>query len=219
MESKVGDELVQMADSRNADPTNEEVSVASDVLTSRWEGLARRHWRRVMYKDAIDALREAVDGGRAQFEHQPSYNEGLQAEHERFLAAHYGKGSPVFITNYPRVQKPFYMSPSQVDGQEETVDCFDLLVPDLCELVGGSMREHRSSELVAAMQRSGMRSEEQSDTDDSTSLEWYVDLRRHGSVPHGGFGLGFDRLISYLSGVSNVRDVVAFPRWHGRCYA
>ncbi|KAI7374247.1 hypothetical protein KC336_g20257 [Hortaea werneckii] len=102
------------------------------------------------------------------------------------------------------------MSPStnnQSEKQGDTVSCFDLLVPDLCELVGGSLREHRSEALIQTMKEKGVA---------GSNLEWYQDLRRYGSVPHGGFGLGFDRLLCYLSGVSNVRDVVAFPRWLDR---
>ena len=127
-------------------------------------------------------------------------------EHERYLASLY-QGKPVFVTEYPRAQKPFYMLPSASDGSDDTVACFDLLVPDLCELVGGSLREHRSDGLLEAMQAKGVA---------GNNLDWYRDLRNYGSVPHGGFGLGFDRLLCYLSGVSNLRDVVAFPRWPGR---
>lgn len=99
------------------------------------------------------------------------------------------------------------MSPSTLDGSGDTVACFDLLVPELCELVGGSLREHRSQELQEAMRAKGVA---------GNNLGWYQDLRKYGSVPHGGFGLGFDRLLCYLSGVPNLRDVVAFPRWPGR---
>ncbi|CRK26005.1 hypothetical protein BN1708_004077 [Verticillium longisporum] len=124
----------------------------------------------------------------------------------------------------------FYMRPTATSAQTAgtrdgpssganergaTVDCFDLLVPDLCEIAGGSMREHRLAELQEAMQARGMVNS--SATPGFNGLDWYLDLRRWGSCPHGGFGLGFDRLLSYLAGVPNTRDVVAFPRWHGRC--
>lgn len=118
--------------------------------------------------------------------------------------------------------KPFYMSPSTSSsaGEQETptVACFDLLVPELCELVGGSMREHRLPELQHSMVEHGLRPAADSGTEGSDgSLQWYMDLRRYGSVPHGGFGLGFDRLLCYLSGVQNIRDIVAFPRYYKKC--
>ncbi len=141
-----------------------------------------------------------------------SYATGLQAEHERYIATTVGEDKPVFVTDYPREQKAFYMAPSlstkHSKGTADTVACFDLLVPDLCELAGGSMREHRHKELLTRMGEKGVSGD---------NLSWYQDLRKYGSVPHGGFGLGFDRLICYLTGVSNLRDVVAFPRWYGRC--
>lgn len=180
-----------------------EASLDSKALEARWSGLRAKYWPRIPYAAAIKILETA----HTTFEITPNYKDGLAAEHERFLAEKVGKGSPVFVTDYPQAQKPFYMA-SSPDHTQETVACFDLLVPDLCELVGGSMREHRSDKLLAAMKAKGVAGEE---------LEWYQDLRKYGSVPHGGFGLGFDRLLCYLSGVGNLRDVVAFPRWHGRC--
>ena len=112
--------------------------------------------------------------------------------------------------------KPFYMLPTTCSS--DTVACFDLLVPEICELVGGSMREHRLPELQQSMATHGLRSAAGSSTETSDgSLQWYMDLRQYGSVPHGGFGIGFDRLICYLSGVQNIRDVVAFPRYHKKC--
>lgn len=220
--STIGQELLEAAKARAAAQDVEEDIVTADMLHSRWQGLMSRAWPRVTYAHAIEVLHNAISDDDASFEYQPSYEDGLQAEHERYLATKLGAGSPVFVTNYPRAQKPFYMSPSVGTGQD-TVDCFDLLVPDLCELVGGSMREHRSSELTSAMKTHGLtrNKEDQSASESSEfgNLQWYVDLRQYGSVPHGGFGLGFDRLLSYLSGASNIRDVVAFPRWHGRCDA
>ncbi|KAK3109304.1 asparaginyl-tRNA synthetase, partial [Teratosphaeriaceae sp. CCFEE 6253] len=179
-------------------------------LKQRWEGMAETAWPRVTYTHAIEILQQAVADAATTFEHQPTYEHGLQAEHERYLAATLGAGlRPVFVTHYPRAQKAFYMSPSPGgDDGRDTAACFDLLVPDLCELAGGSMREHRATELRGAMEAKEVAGAE---------LDWYLDLRRYGGVPHGGFGLGFDRLLGYLSGTGNVRDVVAFPRWVGRC--
>ncbi|PBP23583.1 asparaginyl-tRNA synthetase [Diplocarpon rosae] len=118
-----------------------------------------------------------------------------------------------------RAIKPFYMLPSRTSAEgRETVDCFDLLVPEACEIAGGSMREHRLAPLIESMQARKMIPSDVSSTElDFGDLKWYVDLRRWGSAPHGGFGLGFDRLLGYLAHVPNIREVVAFPRWVGRC--
>ncbi|EME77964.1 uncharacterized protein MYCFIDRAFT_57457 [Pseudocercospora fijiensis CIRAD86] len=195
-------------------PAAEHVPRSSDqdLLQKRWKGMAAENWPRITYHHAIQHLQTAASENKIAFAFKPTIEDGLQAEHERYLAQSIGQGTPVFVTDYPIHQKPFYMPPSTTTanskGTSETAACFDLLVPDLCELVGGSMREHRSEHLLAAMRRKGVAGE---------NLEWYQDLRKYGSVPHGGFGLGFDRLLCYLSGVGSVRDIVAFPRWYGRC--
>ena len=134
-----------------------------------------------------------------------SWQTGLSFEHERWLSAHVGRGSPLFVTDYPLHIKPFYMLPSAIN----TAACFDLLLPDGTELVGGSLREHRLDPLVDKLSKLALSGR--------SNLDWYLDLRRYGSMPHGGFGLGFDRLIGYLAGVGNIKDVVAWPRYFGRC--
>ena len=202
LDSKLYHELLQTRGV--ASPEDGDTHVDSAALDRRWKGLRASYWPRITYDSAMQLLVSAQEEGEIKFEFPPSHKDGLAAEHERYIASTVGNGSPVFVTNYPAEQKPFYMAPSA--SESDTVACFDLLVPDLCELVGGSMREHRSKELIDTMQAKGV-----------ANLEWYQDLRKYGSVPHGGFGLGFDRLLCYLSGVANLRDVVAFPRWHGRC--
>ncbi|KAK5125250.1 hypothetical protein LTR85_000926 [Meristemomyces frigidus] len=211
--SPLGAELLKARDVQTKDTEDGDGAVTTATLRQRWAGMRTGEWPRITYSDSIKLLEQAVSDGEATFAFRPSYKDGLQAEHERYIAAIVGEGwRPVFVTDYPSVQKPFYMPPSlstaNSSGSEDTVACFDLLVPELCELAGGSMREARSAELLKAMQAKGVA---------GNNLEWYQDLRKYGSVPHGGFGLGFDRLLCYLSGISNVRDVVAFPRWHGRC--
>lgn len=213
-------------------------TVSPAELKARWKGITeaglRPSWPRITYKEAIRHLQKAVQQG-TQFVYSPEFGASLQAEHEKYLAQSIGEGSPIFVTDYPRDIKAFYMSPSDparsAETGPDTVACFDLLVPDLCELAGGSMREHRLDALQETMRRNNMRvappssnttsgqdtTNPQNQTDAAADLEWYLDLRRYGSVPHGGFGLGFDRLLGYLSGTSNIRDVVAFPRWYGRC--
>ncbi|KAI8939560.1 hypothetical protein NX059_003324 [Plenodomus lindquistii] len=218
--SPVGQELLE---ARAQVHEQEDGSVSPGTLALRWQGLMEGPWPRITYSNAVQHLKDAVAQGRVVFDFAPGHADGLQTEHERYLAESIGLGKPVFVTDYPRNIKPFYMAPSR-DAQPEaqaaaaTVACFDLLVPEICELVGGSMREHRLPELLKAMKEHGLQGA--ADVDDAAAegpMQWYVDLRRYGSVPHGGFGLGFDRLVCYLSGVSNIRDVVSFPRWHKRC--
>jgi asparaginyl-tRNA synthetase len=208
--SRLGDELMRSRASTSGSEEGDNL-IDAETLQKRWAGMASQDWPRITYRQAIEKLQEAASKGQ-QFTFAPTLDDGLQAEHERYLAQVVGEGKPVFVTDYPIAQKPFYVPPSTLtsnsNGSSETAACFDLLVPDLCELVGGSMREYRADALQQAMQTRGM---------DGSGLEWYQDLRRYGSVPHGGFGLGFDRLLCYLSGIGSVRDVVAFPRWVGRC--
>ncbi|KAL2255472.1 hypothetical protein VTK26DRAFT_3285 [Humicola hyalothermophila] len=195
----------------------------AEEVRRRWEGLMARDWPRITYSDAVTLLQQKADV----FEHKPSWSAGLQSEHEKYLADYVGGGEkPVFITNYPRDIKAFYMretQPTSPEAQQSpgiTVDCFDLLVPELCEIAGGSMREHRLQPLLDIMKRQGiLKSQPGTDAEkvSASGLDWYVDLRRWGCPPHGGFGLGFDRLLCYLSGVRTVRDIVSFPRWFGRC--
>jgi asparaginyl-tRNA synthetase len=219
--SKVGEEIIH-GNRTGANATDSESVKLSAELESRWQGIMNGPWPRVTYAEAVDILQKSGQ----KFKHKPVWGAGLQAEHERFIASSIGRGGPVFVTNYPREIKPFYMLPSAESPESNpTVDCFDLLVPEFCEIAGGSMREYRLPELLKSMRAHGLIKQDlQGDaiegalTDDALGgLKWYVDLRMWGSVPHGGFGLGFDRILGYLSGVPNIRDVVAFPRWVGRC--
>ncbi|UKZ76243.1 hypothetical protein TrVFT333_003941 [Trichoderma virens FT-333] len=189
-------------------------------LQQRWRGLmAPTRWPRVTYTEAIEILQPVAH----MFEHKPVWGSGLQSEHERYLAEKIGYDEasdafmPIFVTQYPRDIKAFYMLQSESPPpQGQTVDCFDLLVPNLGELAGGSMREHRLAQLEDNMRLHSMEVPTQRKAR-SNDMGWYLDLRRWGCPPHGGFGLGFDRLLSYLTGVPNVRDVVPFPRHFERC--
>ncbi|KAK3384962.1 hypothetical protein B0H63DRAFT_175216 [Podospora didyma] len=205
----------------------------ADEVRRRWEGLMQEAWPRITYTNAITLLQQNAGG----FVEKPTWGEGLSAEHEKYLAERVGGGQkPVFVTHYPRDIKPFYMRAGQPIGSTNsdadgalgpTVECFDLLVPEMCEIAGGSLREHRLIPLMDEMERQGILTPLSDATGDMTgrvvsdssgnSLDWYVDLRRWGSPPHGGFGLGFDRILGYLSGVTTIRDIAAFPRWFGRC--
>ena len=218
------------------------ISQTSSLLSARWAGLMAPAWPRVSYSEAINLLKASTET----FVFPPTYGSGLQAEHERYIAENVGKGSPVFVTDYPAAIKPFYMAPSTQSpspfpspstfplststptATAATVANFDLLLPSVLEVAGGSLREHRYDALVASMRAHGLAKRRvvgpdgvhdtrSHSEDDLGSLQWYADLRKWGSVPHGGFGLGFDRLLGYLAGVPNVREVVTFPRWAGRC--
>ncbi|KAI9064391.1 asparaginyl-tRNA synthetase [Trametes sanguinea] len=165
---------------------------------------APQPWARMTYTAAVDLLK-AHHARTHAFVFAPEWGKGLQSEHERWLAEEHVRG-PVFVTDYPASLKPFYMR-ANADSQGATVACFDLLVPGVGELVGGSLREERLELLEAAIERHGL---------DKADYAWYLDLRRYGGAPHGGFGLGFERLISWMSGIESVRECVAMPRWAGR---
>ena len=217
------------------------------VLRRRWEVLLSQSitWPRITYTQAIEMLQDAQANHGASFIYRPSWSEGLQTEHEKYIVDTIFKGVPVFVTDYPQNVKPFYMAPSvgadAPPRDQATVACFDLLFPEICEVVGGSLREHRLPELISKMRDYGLIKHDskspalQGDNDDDEGilalsrnypylqpgetlghLQWYADLRRWGSAPHGGFGLGFDRLLGYLAGVGSLRDVVPFPRYFGR---
>ena len=124
----------------------------------------------------------------------------LQSEHERYVAEQHCKG-PVVIRDYPRDLKAFYMRDNE-DGK--TVAALDVIVPGIGEIIGGAQREERYEQLYAKMIEKGLSVEQ---------YQWYLDLRRFGTVPHGGFGLGLERLVQYVSGVENIRDVIPFPRY------
>ena len=242
-ESRLGKELLT---AKRTGELGEEESVTQTgaILQRRWHGLMKGPWLRITYSDAIKRLAKAATDQEVTFTYTPDWGSGLHAEHERFLAEDVGQGSPVFVTDYPRAIKAFYMAPSDPKSTDptcsewlanDTAACFDLLLPDMCELAGGSMREHRLPELIRSMTDHGVLGPAargaQIDVEGGFAtapgagysdaqlgpLKWYVDLRRWGSVPHGGFGLGFDRLLGYLAGVPNIREVVTFPRWVGRC--
>ena len=167
-------------------------------LLSRLNGLLDQPFERVSFDDAVDILEKS---GR-DFEHPLGRELALQSEHERFLTEEHFR-RPVIVFNYPRGIKPFYMRRNN-DGR--TVAAMDVLVPGIGEIVGGSQREERLDVLLENLREHGV---------DEKNHSWYTDLRRYGTVPHAGFGLGFERLIMFLTGMSNIRDVLPFPRTPG----
>jgi len=167
-------------------------------LMGRLQFVVDRPFTRVTYGEAVQILHRS---GR-KFEFPVEHGQNLQAEHERFLTEEHFK-SPTTVYNYPRQIKPFYMRLND-DGQ--TVTAMDVLVPGIGEVIGGAQREERLEVLLDNMKFHHLRPED---------YWWYVDLRRYGTVPHAGFGLGFERLIMFLTGVSNIRDVIPFARTPG----
>jgi asparaginyl-tRNA synthetase len=169
-------------------------------LTDRLLKVLTSKFSRVTHKEAIDILLNS----KVKFENTPKYGEDINTEHEKFLTDQYFLG-PVFVTNWPKDIKAFYM---RQNDDNETVAAMDLLVPGSGELIGGSQREERIDILLKRMDEMNIPRHE---------LEWYIDLRRYGGCVHSGFGLGFERLIMYLSGVENIRDVIPFPRTPKNC--
>lgn len=177
-------------------------------MIDRWNMLLQQnHWKSITYTEAIEILQEASKSGQASFKYVPSWGDSLMSEHEKWLAGEYFK-NPVFVTDYPLEEKAFYMKINHSDTPGQTVACFDLLVPEVGELIGGSMREHDFAKLSTEIARRGM---------DVTPLEWYLSQRKNGTFPHGGFGMGFERLLQYLSCTKNIKDVIAFPRTVNNC--
>ncbi|EKM78118.1 hypothetical protein AGABI1DRAFT_76524 [Agaricus bisporus var. burnettii JB137-S8] len=170
-------------------------------------------WRRLTYTDAVEALSTAYVNGHP-FEFKPVWGESLSSEHERWLAEVY-VGGPVFVTDYPIKLKPFYM---RVNEDGKTVACFDLIVPHVGELVGGSVREERWDVLSKRMAEHGLlpHPDQNEDATTDSTYQWYLDLRKYGGAPHAGFGLGFERLVSWVGGIDNVRECIGMPRWTGR---
>lgn len=162
------------------------------------EDIIEAEFGRITYTEAIEILEKAdVD-----FEYPVKWGIDLQSEHERFLTEKYFK-KPIMVTDYPKDIKAFYM---RLNDDNKTVRAVDCLVPQVGEIVGGSQREERYDILLARMKEMEM---------DIKTYQWFLDLRKYGSVPHSGFGLGFERILMYISGMSNIRDVIPFPRTPG----
>ena len=167
-------------------------------LIARLDAIKNAEFVRMNYTEAVDLLLKS----NKKFDYPVEWGIDLQSEHERFLTEEIIKG-PVFLTDYPKDIKAFYM---RMNDDEKTVAAVDLLVPGIGEIIGGSQREERVDHLIARMEQLGM---------DANAYDWYLDLRRFGDVEHAGFGVGFERLLMYLSGMSNIRDVIPFPRTPG----
>jgi asparaginyl-tRNA synthetase len=165
---------------------------------ARLEGIVGSEFARMEYAEAVRVL----EASKEKFEFPVKWGVDLQSEHERYLTEKHAK-KPVIVMNYPKEIKAFYM---RVNDDGRTVAAMDVLAPGIGEIVGGSQREERLDVLSARMAGHGL---------DREAYRWYLDLRRYGTVPHAGFGLGFERTLSYVTGLSNVRDAIPFPRTPG----
>ena len=167
-------------------------------LIERLEGVVNSDFGRVTYTEAIELLKKNND----KFDYPVSWGSDLQTEHERYLTEVIFK-KPVFVTDYPKEIKAFYM---RLNDDGKTVAAMDCLVPGIGEIIGGSQREERYDVLASRMKEMGLNEED---------YWWYMDLRKYGGTKHAGFGLGFERAVMYLTGVSNIRDVLPYPRTVG----
>ncbi|KAF2166945.1 hypothetical protein M409DRAFT_22994 [Zasmidium cellare ATCC 36951] len=208
--------------------------VSAAELRWRWELLTQSDWPRITHADAIRMMKEAEAVGNAKFQMRPRPETDLATEHEMFVLHHFQR--PVFVTHYPSKIRLFSAlqspAPQSLTGIQ-TTESVDLLLPTIGEVFSGGLREHRLEKLIEVMREKGffrscgaktgvtkggeypfLRDDESLD-----SLEWFADLRRWGTSPHGGFGIGFERLLKYLTGAESLRDVVAFPRYYKHCQA
>ena len=170
-------------------------------LLDRLNGVLNSEFGHVTYTEAIEILEKNNDN----FDYRVSWGCDLQTEHERYLTEEVFK-RPVFVTDYPKEIKAFYM---KMNEDNKTVAAMDCLVPGIGEIIGGSQREDNYEKLLARMEELGLKKED---------YDFYLDLRKYGSVRHSGFGLGFERCVMYLTGMSNIRDVIPFPRTVNNCY-
>ena len=168
-------------------------------LKEKLEKVVTSDFVRIDHKDVIDLLKNSGE----KWEFEPEYDEDIAKEHERWLTNHFSV--PVFVKNWPKDIKAYYM---KLNSDGKTVAGVDLEVPGAGELIGGSQREENLDVLLKRMEETGA---------DRTSIEWYINLRRYGGCVHSGFGMGFERLIMYLTGMENLRDVIPYPRTPGSC--
>jgi asparaginyl-tRNA synthetase len=168
-------------------------------LKEKITSLLNSDFVRISHHDVIDILKAAP----VKWEFKPDYDDDIAKEHERYITEHFN--GPVFITDWPKDIKAYYM---KVNPDNKTVAAVDLVVPQAGELMGGSQREENLDKLLERMDQMGV---------DKNGIDWYLDTRRYGGCVHSGFGMGFERLIMYLTGVDNIRDVIPYPRTPKNC--
>lgn len=187
----------RLADEEKQKPQNERSEM---TLLEKLKMCVENDFARITYTEAISILRESNHNKKKKFQYLVNeWGVDLQSEHERYLVEKHFK-KPVILTDYPKAIKSFYMRQND-DGK--TVRAMDILFPGIGEIIGGSQREERLEQLETRMKELGLPIEE---------MYWYLDTRRFGACPHAGFGLGFERLVLFVSGMTNIRDVIAFPR-------
>ena len=190
----------RLIDEEKNKPANEKSDM---TLTEKLRFVAENDFERITYTEAIDILRNCNPNKKKKFQYLiEGWGTDLQSEHERYLVEKHFK-KPVILTDYPKDIKSFYM---RMNDDGKTVGAMDILFPGIGEIVGGSQREERLDMLVSRMKEMGVPTEE---------MDWYLDTRRYGAAPHSGFGLGFERLIIFVTGMANIRDVIPFPRTPG----
>lgn len=171
------------------------------VMDERWVEEVRKvlegKWMKIKYEDAVKEMQGK------QLKIPVQFGDDLKVEHETYLIENVAKNRPLVVTHYPRKIKPFYM---KTNG--DVAECFDVLLPMAGEVAGGSLREDNLLTLRKVI-----------DEQKITGLEWYLDLREYGSIPHGGFGVGFDRLLQFFTQTQNIKEIVPFPRWQRHCHA
>lgn len=172
-------------------------------LIEKLEFVVHNNFERITYTEAIDILLQSAHYKKKKFQYDIAWGTDMQSEHERYLVEKHFK-KPVIVTNYPKAIKAFYMrEDDHCTPGKETVAAMDILAPGIGEIVGGSQREERLDRLTQRMQEMHIPTEE---------MYWYLDTRRFGTAPHAGFGLGFERLVLFVTGMTNIRDVIPFPR-------
>ena len=168
-------------------------------LKQKITSLLSSEFKRITHHDVITILKEA----KVKWEFEPEYGEDIAKEHEKYITEYFN--GPVFITDWPKDIKAYYM---KLNPDGKTVAAVDLVVPQAGELMGGSQREENLDKLIERMDQLGV---------DKEGIDWYLDTRRYGGCVHSGFGMGFERLIMYLTGVENIRDVIPYPRTPKNC--
>ncbi len=195
----LAEEIIKYLTSYILDECNDDLELFAKFvdkkLMSTLETVASSDFQRLPYTAAVEILQKSGK----KFEYEISFGKDLQTEHERYLAEHHFK-KPLIIYDYPKIIKPFYM---RLNDDNQTVAAMDVLVPKIGEIIGGSQREERIAVLEKRMEEMGMPKDD---------YWWYLDSRKFGSVEHSGFGLGFERLLMLMTGISNIRDVIPFPR-------
>lgn len=186
----------RLAEEEKQKPQNERGDLG---LIEKLEFVLNNKFERITYTDAVNILLESPANKKKKFQYEVKWGIDLQSEHERYLVEKHFK-KPVIVTGYPKEIKAFYM---RMNDDGKTVAAMDILAPGIGEIVGGSQREERMDKLVARMNEMHIPAEE---------MYWYLDTRRFGSVPHAGFGLGFERIVQFVTGMTNIRDVIPFPR-------